>query len=383
MPRKPAKKAEQFAPFQDIYLYFGEIEDPRVSRTRRHELMHVLAMSLAGVICGADGWEALEEFAASKEAWFKQFFDLPHGTPSADTFRRVFCALDAEVFESCFRKWIADVAEPFKGEVVAIDGKSLRGAFERANASSPLHLVHVWATEQHLVLGQQEAKGGASGEPAAMVEMMKRLNLKGAVITADANGCTSAVTVASREAGADFVLATKGNRKPQLECIESAFAKVEDAKRSTSSTTDSGHGRLEGRIVQAIPATDWAWPDWRDVKSFVKVERVRKNGDEEASTETHFFISSLAPDAKVLAEKIRSHWGVEKLHWMLDVAFGEDDQHIHDKLGATNFAVLNRLALMMLRNETTKKKGAPTKRKRAGWDNDYLALVITRGLGGT
>ena len=381
MPRKSRKTTESVDPFEKIFVYFGEVEDPRVSRTRRHELMHVLAMSLAGVICGADGWEALEEFAESKQKWFEQFFDLPHGTPSADTFRRVFCALDAGVFESCFRKWIEDVAAPFKGEVVAIDGKSLRGAFERANASSPLHLVHVWATEQHLVLGQQEAKGGASGEPAAMVEMMKRLKLKGAVITADANGCTSSVTIAAREAGADFVIATKGNRMPQLECIQSAFARVDDSRRSTSSTTESSHGRLEARIVQAIPAADWAWPEWRDVKTFVKVERVRQQGDEEASTETHFFISSLPPDAKVLAEKIRAHWGVEKLHWMLDVAFGEDDQHIHDKLGATNFGVLTRLALMMLRNEKTKKKGAPTKRKRAGWDTDYLALVMTRGLG--
>lgn len=375
MPKRPPE------PFAKIFIHFGEIEDPRVTRTRHHELLHVLAMSLSGVICGADGWEALEEFAESRREWFEQFFDLPYGTPSADTFRRVFSALDPEVFESCFRSWIEDVAAPFRGEVVALDGKTLRGAFDRANAKSPLHLVHAWATEQHLVLGQKEAEGGASGEPATMVEMMKRLKLRGSVITVDANGCTAAVTIAAREAGADFVLATKGNRKPQLECVQQAFAAIADSQRSTFSSTESGHGRSEARIVHAISAVGWKWPEWRDVKSFVMVERVRKNGDEAASTDTHFFISSLAPDAAVLARKIRAHWGIENFHWMLDVAFREDDQLIQEKVAATNFAVLNRLALMMLRNEKTKKKGAPTKRKRAGWDTSYLELVMIAGLG--
>lgn len=370
-------------PFAKILVHFGGLEDPRITRTRRHELMHVLTMSLAGVICGADGWEALEEFAASKRDWFAQFFDLPHGTPSADTFRRVFCALDPVAFEDCFRKWIEDVAGPFRGEVVAIDGKTLRGAFNRANSRSALHLVHVWATKQHLVLGQQEAKGGASGEPSAIIEILKQLKLKDAVVTIDANGCTSAVTVAAREAKANYVIATKGNRKPQLECIQRAFSVVDDADRSTASSTNSGHGRHEARIVQAIAATGWQWPEWRDVKSFVMIERVRKNREEEPSTETHFFISSLPPNAAVLAEKVRSHWGVENMHWQLDVAFGEDDQRIQDRVGATNFAVLNRLALMMLRNEKTKKKGAPTKRKRAGWDTNYLALVMAAGISPT
>jgi predicted transposase YbfD/YdcC len=149
---------------------------------------------------------------------------------------------------------------------------------------------------------------------------------------------------------------------------------------STSSTTNAGHGRKEARIVYALPATGWSWPEWRDVKSFVMIERVRQDAND-TSTESSFFLSSLPPDAAVLADKIRKHWSIEnQLHWVLDVAFGEDAQRVRDARGAQNFALLTRLALMLVRNETTKKKGAPTKRKRAGWDNNYLALVLTRGL---
>lgn len=375
------KEGAKAHPFEGIFIHFGALDDPRSSRTRHHELLPLLAMSLAGVICGVDGWDALEDFAESREDWFKQFFELPNGTPSADTFRRVFEALDPAAFEECFRSWIGGVAKPFNGEGIALDGKSLKGAFDRANESSPLHLVEVLATEQGLVLGQLEAKGGASGEPAAMLELVKKLNVKGGVITSDANGCTSAMTVAVREAGANYVFALKGNRGAQLKVVEAAFAAAPDAERDTHTQTNSGHGRKEARIVQAIDAVGWVSPDWRDVKTFVMVERVRQIGAEKVSRETHFFISSLNADAEKLAEKIRGHWGIEnRLHWMLDVAFGEDDQRIRDRNAATNFAALNRLALMLVRNEKTHKKGAPTKRKRAGWDNDYLVLVMTRGL---
>lgn len=363
-----------------MVIHFAPLDDPRTARTSRHELLHILAMSLCGAICGADGWDSLEEFAESKSEWFEELFDLPYGTPSADTFRRVLCALDTQQFEACFRGWINDVASSFKGQVVALDGKSLRGAIERAGSTTPLHLVQAWASEQRLMLGQRLAKGGAAGEPAAMVELLKLLDLEGAVVTTDANGCTAVLTEAVRAAGADFVLALKGNRGPQHKYVQETFANASPKAMSTSSTTNAGHGRQEARIVYALPATDWAWPEWRDVKSLVMIERVRQDATD-SSTETSFYLSSLSPDAGALADKIRKHWSIEnELHWVLDVAFGEDAQRLRNARGAQNFALLNRLALMLVRNETTKKKGAPTKRKRAGWDNNYLALVLTRGL---
>lgn len=376
------KKAapDKLAALERLVIHFADLDDPRTARTSRHELLHILAMSLCGAICGADGWEALEEFAESKSEWFEELFDLPYGTPSADTFRRVLCSLDTQQFEQCFRGWINDVAKSFKGQVVALDGKSLRGAIERAGSTTPLHLVQAWVSEQRLMLGQRVAQGGASGEPAAMVEILKLFDLKGAVVTADANGCTTAVTEAVREAGADFVLALKGNRGPQHKYVQNTFANADSKTMSTSSTTNAGHGRQEARIVYALPAREWPWPDWRDVKSLVMIERVRQAANE-SSTETSFYLSSLPPNAAVLADKIRKHWSIEnELNWVLDVAFGEDSQRVRDARGAQNFALLNRLALMLVRNETTKKKGAPTKRKRAGWDNNYLALVLTRGL---
>ena len=382
MPRRPKKPtAEQFSGLERVFIHFAPLDDPRTARTRRHELLHILVMSLCGAICGADGWEALEEFAESKAEWFEELFDLPYGTPSADTFRRVLCALDTEQFEQCFRGWINDVAKSFKGEVIALDGKSLRGAIEKAGSTTPLHLVQAWASEQRLMLGQRAAAGGASGEPAAMVELLKLFDLEGAVVTTDANGCTQAVLDAVRNARADFVIALKGNRGPQLRHVQEAFSQAKPNEMSTSSTTNTGHGRKEARIVYALPATGWSWPEWAGVKSFVMIERVRQATTNDTSTESSFFLSSLPPDAAVLADKIRKHWSIEnQLHWVLDVAFGEDAQRVRDARGAQNFALLNRLALMLVRNETTKKKGAPTKRKRAGWDNNYLALVLTRGL---
>jgi len=366
---------------EKVFVHFSELEDPRIARTRRHELMDVLVMSLCGVICGADGWEALAEYAESKQEWFEEVLGLQNGTPSADTFRRVICALDTTAFEACFRSWIRDISQRFEREVVALDGKSLRGAFTSANSTTPLHLVSAWATKQRLVLAQKAAVGGASGEPAAMVAILKMLDLKGAIVTTDANGCTVAVTAAVRAAGGDYVVTLKGNRAPQLAHVQKTFAQATDSAMSKSSTTNSGHGRQEARIVYALPAAGWEWPDWCDVRSFVMVERVRETSEGQ-STETHFYISSLKPNAELFADAIRAHWGIEnELHWMLDVVFREDDQRIRDQRGAENFAVLNRLALMLLRNEKTRKVGAPTKRKRAGWSNEYLARVLTCGLG--
>jgi predicted transposase YbfD/YdcC len=375
----PTRKAPPKA-IQKVFIHFADLDDPRIKRTRQHELLNIIVMALCGAICGADGWEALAQFSASKQDWFKTFLDLPNGTPSPDTFRRVFCALDPREFEACLRKWVNAVSESFEGEVVAIDGKSLRGAIERAGSTTPLHLVQVWAVEQRLVLGQRAVEGGASGETAAIPELLKVLSIEGAVVTMDANGCTAATTVAVRERKADFVLALKGNRGPQFKHVREFFRSADVKKLSVSSTRNEGHGRSEIRVVTAMKAEGWTWPEWRDVKSFVMIERSRDTKSQEME-ETHFFITSLPPDAALLGEKVRAHWGIENgLNWMMDVGFGEDDQRIRHKRGAENFALINRLALMLMRNEKTKKFGAPTKRKLAGWDNDYLTLVLTRGL---
>lgn len=369
---------------EKVEHYFSVLEDPRIARTRHHELLPVLVMSLAGIICGAEGWEDLADFAESKASWLGEIFELPHGTPSADTFRRVLSSLDPEQFEACFRGWIQDVASSFKGEVVALDGKSLRGAIDRASRTTPLHLMQVWATRQRLVLGQVSV-AGAPGEVGAIPKLLALFDLRGAVVTADANGTTAATTQAVRKAGADYVLALKGNRRHQSEDVRARFDSLSKAQlkaASTSVMTNRGHGRVEVRTVHALEVSDWPFPDWHDVKSVARVIRERSvEGEDEPSFEAAYYISSLAPDAAELGDIIRAHWGIENnLNWCLDIAFREDSRAIRDQIGAQNFARLARLALMMVRSETTAKKSGRMKRKIAGWDDGYLARILTTGI---
>ena len=376
-------KKKTAAIVEKVEQYFAVLEDPRIARTRHHELLPILVMSLAGIICGAQGWDDLEDFAEMKADWLGELFDLPHGTPSADTFRRVISSLDTEQFEACFRSWILDVASSFKGEVIALDGKSVRGAFEKASRSTPLHLMQVWAARQRLVLGQV-AVPGAPGEIDAIPKLLALFDLRGAVVTADANGTTAATTVAVRKAGADYVLAMKGNRKHQFTDVRARFdarSETELAKVSNSVTTDRGHGRVEVRTVHVLPVTDWPFAEWRDVKSVVRVIRERQVGDERPTIEDAYYISSLKAEAAELGDIIRTHWSIENhLNWCLDITFREDDRTIRDQIGAQNFARLSRLGLLMIRSDTTLKKSLRKKQKIAGWNDNFLLQLLVGGI---
>jgi predicted transposase YbfD/YdcC len=375
---------------QLILEHFGELKDPRVARTRRHSLSNVLVMALCAVIAGADGWEGLAEFAKARMQWFASFLDMPHGVPCADTFRRVLSALRPEAFEACMRRWVQALAREVRGEVVAVDGKSVRGALSKALAGSPLHLVHVWATEQRLLLAQK-AVPGAPGEVGAIPELLAQLQLRGAVVTVDANGCTARVAQAVVEAGADYVLHLKGNRGPLYAHVKDVFAPVLANPEATHSGVDThsrsvskGHGRREVRTAWAValrpeqlPASAHKWPRLRTAV-LLRRERTLKG---KTTQEWHYYLSSLPPQARKLTRLIRSHWGVENgLHWCLDVCMGEDSRTIRHFTGAQNFAVLSRMALTLLRREPTHKAGVPTRRKRAGWDGDYLLRVLLADL---
>lgn len=365
---------------------FAEVEDPRIDRTKLHPLMNVLVIALCAVITGASGWEELSLFARAHEAWFRSLFEEWNGPPSADTFRRVFEALDPEELGSAMERWVATVAKSFADEVIAIDGKSLKGAVEKANATVPLHLLHVWAVGQQLLLGQKRVEG-APGEVPAIPEMLKRLKIEGSIVTADANGCTKAVTSAVRDAKADYVLALKGNRGPLHAQVQERFAAAEAKKfRGVPAcrSKDKGHGRIETRVVRAMSVADMGVSaDWQDLKTIILVDRTRTTS-EGTTCERHYYISSLATDVRKIADTIRSHWSVENhLHWTLDVTFGEDLRRIRDKCAAENFATLSRLALMMLKrsNETLTPKSKQQlsvnlKRKKAAWDPRYLGQLL-------
>jgi predicted transposase YbfD/YdcC len=293
---------------QLILKHFSTLRDPRVARTRRHSLLNVLVMALLGVIAGADGWKELALFARTRARWFATFLDMPHGAPSADTFRRVFCALRPLAFEGCFRSWARAMAESLRGEVVAVDGKSVRGALGKALAGSPLHLVHVWATRQRLLLAQAEVQG-APGEVKAIPELLALLDLKGAVVTADANGCTAQVAGAVVEGKADYVLCLKGNRGPLHAHVKDLFAPVREGEAharvdSHFRSEEEGHGRHEVRSAWAValrlkdcPKSASKWPK---LKTAVMMRRERTQGGKK-QVQWHYYLTSLPPKARKLA----------------------------------------------------------------------------------
>lgn len=367
-----------------MFEHFGALKDRRVNRTRFHELLHILVMALCGAIAGAEGWDDLAEFARIREPLFREFLPLRRGTPSADTFRRVLSRLEPQALEACLRAWVGSVAQSFVGEVIAVDGKSVRGAAERAGSTSPLHLLHVWATEQQLLLAQR-AVAGAPGEVSAIPELLRLLDLKGAVVSADANGCTPAVCEAVVAQGADYVLALKGNRAALHTEVQALFeaARPRAVRRRSAQQREAAHGRKEKRVVSALDCSALAaerFAQWKGLRTAVRVQRTREVAGR-TSHEEHFYISSLAPDPVRLAHAVRAHWGVENnLHWCLDVAFGEDRRRVRDATGAQNLALLTRLALMLLKRESGVKRGVRAKQKVVGWQPDYLLTVLTRGL---
>ena len=368
-----------------VVASFAELRDPRIDRTKRHSLVNVLVMALSATIAGAEGWDDLVDFCEARRKWLDGFLDLPHGIPSADTFRRIFERLDPKAFQRCFVEFVSALARDVDGEVVAIDGKTLRGLVEKAGRMSQLHLVHVWATEQKLLLAQQAVEG-ASGEMAAIPKLLEMLDLDGAIITTDANSCTAPVTRAIIESKADYVLAVKGNRGRFYDHVVNAFAEAAPATEvRTHGRVEEGHGRKETRIVSVLEPHDWPWKtknngEWAGLRTAIRIARTRAVGGE-ATTETHYYVSSLPPDAQRIAGAIRDHWDVENgLHWSLDVAFGDDDRKIRDARSAENFATIARMAFTLVKRDPARKRGVAASRKRAGWDTDYLTHVLTTGI---
>ena len=365
--------------------HFAPLSDPR-QRRPQHPLLSILFIVLAAQLCGAEGWDAMVAFACAKQAWLASFLELPKGIPSADTLRRVMGALEPQAFAACFRAWVAAVAGALQGEVIAVDGKAIKGAYEVAHRTTPLYLVHVWATEQRLVLGQR-AVAGAPGESRGAEAVLKLLVLTGAVVTGDANLCTKRVAQTVVAQGADYVLALKGNRGPvhmqvhQFWQVVAAqdFAQVEVRRVRRRST---GHGRIEERRSFAVAATELPplVQRWPGVASVLMVERSRSTAARTPHAR-HYYLSSLPPKVQTLHYAVRQHWRVENdLHWCLDVSFREDHCRIRDLRAAENVAMVRRMALQLLKRQPGETVGLPIRRLRAGWDNAYLVQVLSTGL---
>lgn len=364
--------------------HLGEVPDPRMLRTQRHELLDILAVALCAVIGGADHWTEVVEFGESKLAWFSTFLKLPNGIASHDTFARVFRLLDPDALEQACQQWLASLVGRVEG-VVAIDGKSVRGS--RDGKRHPLHIVSAWASQHGLLLGQVRA-AEKSNEITAIPELLKLLSIQGCIVTIDAMGCQKAIAEKIIKSQADYVLSLKTNHRHLCLSVASWFsASLADGfatqahSHHLDPTAPRSHGRLESRehwLIEVPEHLRRATKSWAKLQTLAMVKRTRQVAGK-TSEETHYFISSLAlgAGAEVLAQAVRSHWAVENaLHWSLDVAFREDACQVRKDHAPANFACLRRMALTQLKQETTKKLGIQGKRRRAGWDQDYMETVL-------
>jgi len=362
--------------------HFADRKDPRVNRTKKHRRDDILVIALSALVCGATTFEDIEEFADSREDWFRTFLPLPHGIPSHDAVSRVFCALDARVFARCFAGWMAEVGEALglTGLThIAVDGKSPRGA-TGDTFSGCVHVVTAWATEHGLLLGQ-EVVADRSNEIPAFPELLDTLKRKGAPVTLDAAGCQTAVVDAIRDGGGDYLLAVKGNQPALSAAVQAVFADAADREFEGVGATHhgvegDGHGRHEERYATVLPTPSGVLPgEWRDVAAVVQVTRERTTNGRTESTAA-YFITSRALSAAVLAHLVRRHWAIEnECHGVLDVTFGEDANRTADRNAAANLGVVRRAALGMLKRDEA-KISKPRKAFRAALNTAYLEKLL-------
>lgn len=387
-----------------VLRHFQHLPDPRGVNVI-HRLHDIVVLAICAVICGADGWVAVQMFAQSKLAWFRTFLDLPGGVPSHDTFGRVFAKLDADALERCFTAWTRGVAETSGGRLIAFDGKAIRRSFEHAwDKSGMAYMVSAYVRDNHLVVAQRSV-AGKDNEITAIPKLLELLDVAGAVISIDAIGCQREIAARIIDAGADYVLAVKDNQ-PTLHAAARrlmAEASLDHAKGGCGKlerdhcdgadgrvrydfcqSVEGDHGRIETRRVLVSDEVEALGPaiaeSWKALACIVQVETVREvlGNPVAPQVERRLYISSLrGRDATEMGDLVRGHWSVENnLHWQLDVSFREDERRIRRDHGAENYSRLCRLALNLLKRDTSVKAGIQTKRLKAGWDEHYLLRLL-------
>jgi predicted transposase YbfD/YdcC len=366
--------------------HFGGLEDPRVEHLTDHKLLDIIMIALCAIISGAETWKDMALFGQERLEWLRQFMPLENGIPSDDTFGRVFARLKPEQFQACFTSWVKAVFEVTKGQVIAIDGKSARHSYDKANGKEAVHLVSAWATDNHLVLGQQ-AVDAKSNEITAIPALLRLLDVSGCIVTLDAMGCQTAIAEQIISQDGDYVLAVKDNQANLHQDTALAFrlaqhTNFQKVTYTYDRTVNKDHGRVEVRQCWAISGQDSRsflrqadrWPGLQTLAMVTNQRQV--NG--QTTTETRYYITSLPNDAARILRAVRSHWGIENaLHWVLDVVMDEDSSRIRKDHAPENMAALKRFALSLLKQEKTLKRGIQGKRLKAAMNPDYLLKVLS------
>ncbi len=367
-----------------IVGHFSILRDPRIERNKRHSLIDIMVLTVCAVVTGAETWEEIEDYGKERIDWLRRFIGLENGVPSHDTIRRLFIRLEPQALQECFFSWVNAVREQTEGDVVAIDGKTIRRSADRAKGKLPIHLVSAWAVENGLVLGQV-ATEEHSNEITAIPALLDLLKIKGCIVTIDAAGCQTAIAEKiKREKKAEYVLAVKGNQAHLQEQITEFFADMEEEDLANAEwveshkTVDKGHGRIEVREyfhsdeIATLPRVK----EFHGAQSIGMVRAKRLIGETE-SVQSRYYISSLPMDAGEFARAVRSHWSIENsLHWTLDMSFREDESRMRSGNSAENFAMMRRMALSLVKRDTKSKKSLKRRRRICLLTESYLERIL-------
>jgi len=375
--------------------YFANIEDPRrETKNKKYPLIEVIVIAFLAVMSGADGWESIERYGLMRKKWLGKFLTLTEGIPKHDVYRRVLCAIRSGLLESCFMNWVRDIKEDIKGEVIAIDGKTVRGMatksrFKAGTEAKPIHLVSAWATENQLVFAQVQTEE-KSNEITAIPELLEQIAIAGCIVTIDAMGCQYEIADKIVKKEADYVFSLKGNQETLHDAVEEYWGMLDFNKPAAQakyirfrsvSTYEEKHGRKEARDYAVSDDVQWLhkqFPKWKTVNSIGVVESTRDTG-EDAKTERRYFVSSLGADEELFAYAVRAHWGIEnRLHYMLDVIYREDACRVRKDYSPRTLALIRKIALTIARSDKESKTSVRGRVQQIAWSEDYLESLLFR-----
>ena len=372
----------------DLLSHFEALEDPRIDRTKRYPLIEIIFLIISATISGCEGWKSIRDFGLLKLDWLKQFLPYDNGIPVDDTIARVMRKLNTKQFANCFTRWIQSVTQATNGDIIAIDGKTLRRSFSAKDDKSAIHMVSAWSSANGVVLGQEKT-AEKSNEITAIPELLNSLAIKGCIVTIDAMGCQKNIAEQIIKQQGDYLLALKGNQGHFHDEVKSFLTVAKEAKFKNleydfHEEIDSGHGRIETRRAYAVDFKKYKkyMPEgakWKKLVSVIMVETTRE-GRDFITFDTRFYISSALPSAKLLLDASRKHWGIENsLHWTLDVTFREDESRIRKEAAPENYAIFRHIALNIIRRNTSIDASVKRKRHMAALNDDVRTTLI-KGL---